>query len=392
MKPQSYTEFDIGYDRREKRMKNIVIINQDAGYLMIDLANAYHEAGYLVTLITGRLVQRDKPLAYNVQLKKIIRYNRSGTFKRILTWGWGTLQILVLVWLKYRKTHLIIVSNPPFAPLLPLFLKNPFSLLIYDVYPDTLTESGVFSRNSYLVKSWENANKRVFFQADRIITLTAGMKSLVDKYSGGKKVEVIPVWTDNQFLKPVRKEENRFILGNRLSGKFVVMYSGNIGFTHEVHIMLDLAEMTDDQEILFLIVGDGNNKELIQKRIFEKQLSNCILLPLQNPEDLPYSLSAADIAVITLNKVASKLSVPSKTYNFLSVGATLLCISGSDSELKNLVDHYKVGACFNSDQFEEMKKFILEVKKHPEKKYFFSENAIKASRDFGLENIQKFLC
>lgn len=38
--------------------KSIVIINQDSGYLMIDIANAYVNEGFWVTLVTGRLVKR----------------------------------------------------------------------------------------------------------------------------------------------------------------------------------------------------------------------------------------------------------------------------------------------------------------------------------------------
>ena len=41
--------------------KAITIINQDSGYLMIDIANAYAEAGYEVSLIAGRLVERNTP-------------------------------------------------------------------------------------------------------------------------------------------------------------------------------------------------------------------------------------------------------------------------------------------------------------------------------------------
>ena len=64
---------------------------------MIDLANAYIEAGYKVTLVAGRLVQRDKPLAEKIQFKKIVRYNRTSTIKRLFTWSWGAIQILFLV-------------------------------------------------------------------------------------------------------------------------------------------------------------------------------------------------------------------------------------------------------------------------------------------------------
>jgi len=358
---------------------------------MIDLANAFNAAGYKTTLVAGRLVKRDKSLAENIKFNKIIQYNRISTLRRLMTWSWGTMQILFLVWFKFRKKKLFIVSNPPFSPLLPLFIKNRFSLLIYDVYPDALTEFGIFSINSMVVKFWQKANKLIFPKAERIITLTPGMKSVLEQYAGGKPVEVIPIWTDNQFLHPVKKEKNRFISKHNLSGKFVIMYSGNLGQSHDVEALVDLAAITNDKDIQFVIIGEGGKKEFMLKKISEDGLTNCLMLPFQKPEDMPFSLAAADIAVVTLGKEASKLSVPSKTYNLMSVGATLLCIAGNDSELNHLVDFYKIGKCFRAEQLQEMKNFILDVKLHPENQQTFSSNALKASKDFGPENIQKFL-
>lgn len=371
--------------------KRIVIINQNSGYLMIDLSNAFQDAGYDVTLVAGRLIKRDIPLSSEVRFKEIIKYQRCSIFKRLFTWGWAALQIIIYVWVKCRNKHLIIVSNPPFAPLLPLFLKNEFSLLIYDIFPDALTEFGIYSSNSLLVKLWQNANKKTFRKAERIITLTPGMKSVIARYAMEKPVEVIPIWTDNNFFKPIKKEENKFIKRYNLSGKFIVMYSGNLGYSHDVEVLVELAVITKDKNVQFIIIGEGDKKEILKNKITKLKLNNCIMLPFQKPEDFSFSLAAADIAVVTLGKKASKLSVPSKIYNLMSVGVPLLCIAGADSELKHLIDLYKIGQCFQTKQLAEMKNFILDIKQNSKKRQFFSENGLKASRNFGMENIQKFL-
>ena len=96
-------------------MKKILIINQDSGYLMIDIANAYLKKGYIVDLIEGRLVQRNIKLDENVKWSKIISYNRSGNFKRIYTWLVATIQIVFKIWFYCRDYELFIVSNPPFV-------------------------------------------------------------------------------------------------------------------------------------------------------------------------------------------------------------------------------------------------------------------------------------
>ncbi len=109
--------------------KEITIINQDSGYLMIDIANDYVRKGYNTNLIAGRIVERDILLDERVRVVKIMRYNRSSNFRRLLSWFVATIQIWLSLLFRFRKSHLLIVSNPPLAPLLPLLLREVFLLL-----------------------------------------------------------------------------------------------------------------------------------------------------------------------------------------------------------------------------------------------------------------------
>lgn len=373
-------------------MQEIVIINQDSGYLMIDLANAYNETGYKVTLVVGRLVQRDIALSENIRLKKIIRYNRSSKIKRLFTWGLGTIQILFLVWFKFRQKQLFIVSNPPFATLLPMFFKNRFSLLIYDVYPDALTEIGIFTVSSFVVKYWQKANRKIFSKAERIVTLTSGMKNVLGKYAGAKPIEVIPIWTDNQFLKPLDQKKNPFIQTHHLNDKFIVLYSGNIGMSGDVDIILDLAENLKSLEnIVFVIIGDGAKREQIVRKAYEMKLHNVKILPWQPVTELPYSLASANLAVVTLGRSASKLAMPSKLFNFLSVGAPLLCITSHDSEVAALVQNYNCGKSFEPEEIQEMTEYIVTLANKKEICTMYQQNALEASLDFTKNNVYQFI-
>jgi len=358
---------------------------------MIDLANEFHKASYEVTLVAGRIVPRNKSLSEDIRFRKIICYNRSSSIKRLFTWTWGSFQILKFIWLNCRKKELLIVTNPPFAPLLTLFCRNEFSLLIYDVYPDVLAEYGIFSSDSIWVRCWQRMNRKVYSKAKRIITLTEGMKDLLRKYTIDRTVEVIPIWTDNNHLKPIAKSSNPFIRNNNLTGKFIVLYSGNLGFTHDVEVIVELANIMRDVEVDFLIIGDGDKKDNLIKMIKEYKLLNCRMLPFQDTKDLPFSLAAADIAIVTLGKDASKLSIPSKTFNLMSVGAPLLCIGGYDSELCKLVYHHHIGRCFDAKELDKMADFIHEIKQSPVKQKFFAENSRKASLNYGVENIKQFI-
>lgn len=358
---------------------------------MIDLANAFHKNNHQVSLVTGRLVVRNKPLASEIKLLKICRYNRRNTFMRLLTWSFGSLQMLLLIWFKLKKQKLIIVSNPPFAPLLPLLFKNPFYLLIFDIYPDALIEKQLFSSNSNFIKAWQKLNRKVFMRADRIITLTEGMRNLLGNYVDINNVEVINIWSNNDYLKPIDPSTNPFIIKNKLLNKFIVLYSGNLGFTGHIEKLVDVAfALKEHHNILFLIIGEGPKAREIEYSAKKLQLNNLKLLPLQPVSDIPWSLASADIAVVTLGKNFSKLAIPSKFYDYLSVAAPILCLGSKNSELEEVISSNRCGACFEPENIDEISSYILRLYNNNIELKDLSEKALLTSKKFSIDNIKLF--
>jgi glycosyltransferase involved in cell wall biosynthesis len=369
----------------DKGFKRIVIINQDSGYLMIDLANSLAEYGD-VTLIAGRVVKREKPLSDKIKLEKIIQYSRKSTLFSAWTWIVGFLQILFIVKTKHRRDYLLIVSNPPLATLLPLFCKNRFSLMIYDVYPDALHQMGILSGRSILLRSWKKANKRIFYCADHIYTLTDGMAGLLSYYYEMKNIRIVPMWSCNNFFRSVPRETNPFSIKNNLLNRFIVLYSGNLGGTHNIGVIPEIALRIKNQNVLFLIIGDGDQKKHLTEEIKRLQLRNCLMLPLQPSDIIPYSFASADIGIVSLGKKASSLSLPSKTFNYMSAGLPLLCIACDNSELKRLVTKYDNGRCFMPDKISEIVSFISEMADNRELLERYKSNSLKASLDFTPRN------
>lgn len=372
-------------------MGKYVFINQDSGYLMIDIVNAYAEAGYQCVLMTGRLVVRNRQVNSAVRIEKIIRYNRNSNLTRLWSWIIGSSQIFIKVAFKYRKWNLFIVSNPPTAVLLPLVLKNQFSLLIFDIYPDVLTELGYSEPGSSGIRLWKGLNKKVYRKALRIYTITEGMGEVLRQYAGNNPVNVVHLWTDNSFLRPVEPGNNHFLKRHSLQDKFIVLYSGNIGLASEVDILIDAAIRLASKDILFLIIGEGAKKEPMAKRVRELGLSNVKMLPFQPAAELPYSFSSAHLAVVALGKGETRLAVPSKLYNFLSVGAPLLCLSSSGSEVQRLVDTYQCGKNFEPDDLEGIVGFIIQLAENPVIHTRLKQNSLIASMDFSSDNVRKFL-
>lgn len=372
-------------------MKKVVLVNQSTGYLMIDIVNAYAEVYDEVVLLAGSIKVTERTLNQKVKVKKIIAYNRNSSFKRLLTWGLGTLQIFWYVLRQCQDFEIAYVTNPPMAYLSSLLLKNPFSVFVYDTYPDALGNVGI-GKGNWLYKKWVKWNRQLFPRAEKIVTLSDGMANCLSAYVERNKITVVPNWASKESFRPIEKKDNPFIKQHGLQDKFTVMYSGNMGYTHNVETIVEVANRLKCHDaIRFLFIGDGRKKqELIEKtRVYG--LNNCTFLDWQPADMLPFSLASADLAVITLNDETAMASVPSKTYNLLAVGAPLLCIAPEKSEIANLVALYDNGACFVTEMIEEMAGFIEDLAMNPDMRKTMMNNSLRASRNYTYVNARQYL-
>lgn len=370
-------------------MNKIIFINQSVGQLFADVVDEFSKEGYDCTLLTGSdNIKLDDGIKI-VQLKK---YNRTSVKNRLITWIIFTWQ--VRNYLRMHKTEdLLIVSNPAFATLLPLWVKNTYSLLIYDTYPDALVSTGTLKETNFFVKWWIKKNKNQIYKNAKVVyTLSESMAKALVKYTSKDTIEIIPNWADTSFLKPIEHKDNHWLVEKGLQDKFIVLYSGNIGNTHKVESIVDVANtLKGRKDIQFIIVGEGGKKELVKNRIQELGVDNVMLLPFQDKEIIPYSIGAADIGVITLDEKSSAVSVPSKTYSMLAVGSCLMCIASKKSELSALVDEYDCGKVFSSNDIQDMADFIVKMASDNKLLHQKKSNSRKASLNFTPDNAKKYV-
>lgn len=355
---------------------------------MIDIANALDRAGIDVSLMTGRLVVRNTPVAESVKVIKIAKYVRRNNFLRLATWLIAFLQLAFIIKFRHRKDYLFLVTNPPLVAFLPLICKNRYSFMVFDIYPETLTRMGVIDENSAFIRFWKRTNKIVLERADTVFTLTERMATQLSDYCSNTNVKITPIWSDNKFFRPINKNSNPFFSHHELSGHFIVLYSGNLGNTHNVEIIPELASHVSNRRILFLIIGDGDRKKWLLDEIEKRQLTNCKLLPLQPVEDIPFSFASGDIALVAQGTQSSGLSMPSKTFDFMSAGLPLLCIAGKESELYNLVDKFSNGKCFTAAQVHEIVTFLEELAEDEELCESYRNHSLLASRSFTRQNAE----
>lgn len=373
------------------KKRKIVIVNQSTGDLTIDVVNAFAAQYDKVVLMAGRVKVTERELAAGVKVEKIRAYNRSSTLKRILSWLAGTIQIFCKLLMEYRGYEVMYFTNPPMSYWSALLLKSKFSIVEYDIYPDALMNIGI-KKSSPIFKFWKAINRRVFAKADKIITLSEGMAETLEEYVDRSKIKVIPNWCTSSKLHPIDKKDNPFVKQYGLEDKFVIMYSGNIGYTHNVEYLVDVAEqLKNEKDVAFLIIGEGMKKQEVMNQAKTKCLDSFLFLTWQDIEMLPYSLNAADLGVVTLNEHTAKLSVPSKTYNLLACGKPLLVISPRDSEMNKILAKYENGACFEKAEVTEMADFICSLKSSPDEYHRLCCNSLSASKDFTYKNAELYV-
>lgn len=371
--------------------RKIVIINQAVNYLTINICNSFAKKFNTVALITGSIHVQGEKLDPKIKVTYINRWYERPAFKKLISYVFGTINIFYLLITKYRKYEVFFLSLPPMAYLLKLILPHRFSMLIWDVYPDTFKITGM-TENNFLYKLWAKLNRIVFKKAYRLFTISERMADLLSKYVSIEKILVTPLWSIFQSNERIKKEENPFVKEHHLEDKFVVQYSGNIGLTHNVELLVEIAErLKEENSIVFQIIGRGPRVPYLKKLVTTKNLPNCMFIDFQTDDMFPYSLSAADIGVVILDDSVSKGSVPSKSYNLMSFGIPSLYIASEDSTLNDYVRKYNHGSCFRHNEIDLAAEFILKLKEDKKLWQQYSKNAEEAAKEFRRSNADRIV-
>jgi glycosyltransferase involved in cell wall biosynthesis len=260
--------------------------------------------------------------------------------------------IFALFFARLEKGVFLIGTNPPLLPVVGLILKRikkfPYIYFIYDIYPDIAVKLGYLSKNSILTKFFEAVNRRALVNADKIIVIGECIKDVIEKKvlnypQCKKKIEVIHNWADEKKIFPVPKESNRFIKEHGLEGKFVILHSGNLGISYPLELLIEAANKLKSKNIIFLFIGNGGKKPILEKMAKEMELKNVKFLPYQDKGVLSYSLSSGDVSIVTMEEEMEGLRVPSKLYSFLAAGRPILGIVPKKSEVALIVERAKCG-------------------------------------------------
>ncbi|MBD2459657.1 glycosyltransferase family 4 protein [Oscillatoria sp. FACHB-1407] len=254
-----------------------------------------------------------------------------------------------------RQSHILLLTTaPPFLPLLGYFakvwFKQRYICLLYDLYPDIAVQLGVIPEQHWVAKLWRRINKQVWRQAEAIIVLSSSMKDRVINHCPelADKVYVIHSWADPSWIVPLEKEANWFAQKHDLVDQFTVLYSGNMGRCHDLDTIMAAIEELRDEPIKFVFIGDGGRRQFCLDYVQQQNLTNVLFLPYQDKQILPYSLTACDLTLVSVDSKMEGLVAPSKLYSALASGRPIAAICDNRSYLSTLIKQAQCGATFEN--------------------------------------------
>lgn len=307
-----------------------------------------------------------------------------GRAVNLLTFLWSAAWVALRV---PSPSIVVVETDPPLLCLLGALLRwwHGCRLVVYlqDIYPDVAValdklHEGAFVR---LLRRWFVA---VYRSADCVVVLSADMQQwLTEHRVDPKRIARIPNWTDTKAIIPV-KEQNAFRHANGLDGRFVVMYSGNMGLSQRLEVVIEAAAaLATRAEVFFLLVGDGATRPSLEALARQKNLTNLRFLPYQPKDQLHLSLSAADVHLVVLDPNLTRLLMPSKLYGILASGTAVLTAAAPDSELAAVTAREGIGRVIEFGNAAALVRGIEWFLSHPEEVKKMSARARQlAKRDY----------
>lgn len=230
--------------------------------------------------------------------------------------------------------------------------RVPLVFNIQDVFPDVAVELGLLQgRRAIAAASWlERTSYRLSDAvtvlsddlADNVRTkITSGLDAeRADREAA--KVRVIPNFVDTDRIRPDDRE-NSYRSDYGLSGKKVVMYAGNVGFSQSLDLVLLAARSfaVSRPDVVFVINGGGAARPDLE--VAAADLPNVRFVDMQPAERIPEVLAAADVHVVPLRAGLAWSSVPSKLYSILAAGRPLVASVDEGTEVALTVERAGAG-------------------------------------------------
>ncbi len=242
-----------------------------------------------------------------------------------------------------------VASTPPtqgaLAAMVKKFKQVPFVYNLQDIFPDSLSGTGLANKGGLIWKIGRVIENFTYRNADKIIVISEDFKkNIMAKGVPEEKIVVVYNWVDQNAVVDIPRSEN--VLFDRYGldrNKFYITYNGNIGLTQNMDMLMEVAKALEaNDDIHFVLVGNGAYKDNLEKTIEERNINNVTLLPFQPYEEISHVFSLGDVSLVISKPGVGANSVPSKTWSIMSASRPVLA-NFDENELKTIIEKNNCG-------------------------------------------------
>lgn len=340
-------------------------------------AKLWQDKGHKVTMLTSTCNISEQELAnakgvffkrcdiegINVVAANVSYNNKMNKFRRALSFAFF-LAACSFYLLFMKNVDVIYATSTPLTVGIPAlvgkcFKRIPYVFEVRDQWPEVPIELGII-QNKTIIKLLLWLERKICFNADAIIALSPGMAEGTKTILKGtpKIIEVIPNCSDIDTLNPdVDGSKKRQEYG--WTNKQVFLHAGAISMVNGLDFIIDVAEkIKQHEEIHFVIMGRGRDKQALKDRVDSKKLNNVEFIDFIPKIEVPQYLAACDVSmVIIANYPILEHNSANKFFDSLSAGKpTLLNYSGWQ---RDIIEANKAGfGCKQCDLNEFVEKVL----------------------------------
>lgn len=337
-----------------------------------EIAAELANRGYKITVVTGipnypmgkffpgySWTKKRKETWNNIEINRIPLIARGqSNFGMILNYysfvisGW--------FWNRFNKIDADMVLSFESSPMTQLKVgcgyarkhKVPHFVYVQDLWPENVEEvTGIHNR--LVIGPIDRMVDKIYKQVDKIfVTTPSFVEAIVNRKKpvDRNKVHYWPQFAE-EFYKPMNRSQ---VDGIPDDDSFKIAFTGNIGFAQGLEILPKTARILNDQNVRFVIVGDGRYQAGFEKLIDELGVSDkFILLPRVPAQKIPEILSACDAGFISFAKSPLwEMSIPAKLQSYMACGKAI--IASASGETKRLINEANCGICCELGNAEEL--------------------------------------
>lgn len=277
-----------------------------------------------------------------------------------------------------------------------IYSKITNSFFIYEVsalWPEEL----IASRTSlhFITLSFGKILAKISYTVpDMLVTISEfAARYISTNYKPNKMIYALPIGVEPSRFPAKSKESSRKelidikIFPAALNNKFIVLYAGVITKITNVENLVYAADMLkDDNDVAFLIIGEGEEKSRLEDIKLTGNLNNLFFLPFQDGAFVPHIISSADVCVVPLSSdPIYNATIPTKFFDYLACHKPQIGICGE--ELAMIINSNKIGLTVKDREIDKLVAGILSLKNSPSLIHSMEQNSHVVLKEFSLSTL-----